>query len=1115
MSETGNVTTSEMNYRNMGKYVNDTEAGTREGVGQGEKLGIVLGLVFFYMIVFYFFYPAVGEGIAVLTLMPICYAGWAFGKKGAFISGASVMTINLILLSEMTGYTPQSSFFTSLGQNLIPFGVGIFLGHVRDTSFKINEEMKGKMIMAERLAHSEQRMKVLVENIPASILLVDADTLMISDANESALKFIGMKKNEIVGRHCSDLMGPGESRFLENAGRIGIRNHEFTLQRPHKPDVMVMCSSTPVTLDGNDMIILSFVDISLQKTVVDTLALEKDWMETLLDVVGVMIVALNREGEIAMVNSEACNILGLDEHELVGCNWFDSFIPEHYREEVREIFYDIITSGPMVFEDVEGPIVNADGEERLIKWTNTVMRDESGIITHTISSGEDITEKKRLEEKIRASEKKYRQLFEKANDGLIVRDADGKILDVNEAACEMLGYSKKRLLTMNLRDLHTEKSNRFCFQQRDVPVSRVESQMIRSDGRVIDTEVSTNIIDDEGGVVLGIIRDVTERKKAGAEIRRAGEFSQAVLDNIQDMITIVNIDDFSLAGANQTYLDKFGYERSDIMGKKCFEMTVVTDEPAEGPHAFCPLKKMLETGEMQRAEHAIKTGVGTSYYEITVSPLRGQDGRIVQAIHMIRDITEQKMARTVLEESRQRLKMILENIPAGVVIIDCETRTIVDVNTMAERLIGTNRNNIRGCKCTEIMCPAAEDRCPVLDMGLTVDNSEKALCSLNGDPIPILKTMAPLTLDGRDYLIESFIDISKIKEGEKRLKDTLAVLEDTKSRLESTLEMVAANERRFREMAELLPETIFESDLEGNFIYANKNGLANFGYTPEDLAEGLTAMDLIHPKDHEKIMARMMKIIAGEASGLMEYTARKKDGTTIPVTIHSRVKYDETGDPSGFVGVVLNISKQKAKEKKLEAEATRLELEKQDLEQSLQDLLERAEQAQFAYLPEERASKKKLGSENSVVALFDLVHQDMVYAKLREKMDSNVPLLAIIRQKPEHFIRAVGRKMDVIWLTTNFDEDIVCVSPTDIAKLSMIVTEFYKRVPNGCIIFEGGEYIVSNTDFQKFLHFIQFLNDTVAGTEGTIALLFDLSTLEPKDARALERECFNMVRNSD
>jgi PAS domain S-box-containing protein len=95
------------------------------------------------------------------------------------------------------------------------------------------------------------------------------------------------------------------------------------------------------------------------------------------------------------------------------------------------------------------------------------------------------------------------------------------------------------------------------------------------------------------------------------------------------------------------------------------------------------------------------------------------------------------------------------------------------------------------------------------------------------------------------------------------------------------------SEERFRELAELMPETIFEMDLEGNLTFVNRNAYNYFGYTPTDLKKGLSSFDMIIPADRDRTKQNIVKILSGERTGINEYTALRKDGTTFPVMIHS------------------------------------------------------------------------------------------------------------------------------------------------------------------------------------------------------------------------------------
>ena len=127
------------------------------------------------------------------------------------------------------------------------------------------------------------------------------------------------------------------------------------------------------------------------------------------------------------------------------------------------------------------------------------------------------------------------------------------------------------------------------------------------------------------------------------------------------------------------------------------------------------------------------------------------------------DITERRKAEEGLRESEATLRTILMSLPAGVILVDAATHTIVDANAAALRMIGTDIEGVRGRVCTDCFCPAQAGRCPITELGLTVDNAERELCTRDGRRIPILKTVVQVALRGRPHLLESFVDISEQK----------------------------------------------------------------------------------------------------------------------------------------------------------------------------------------------------------------------------------------------------------------------------------------------------------------------------------------------------------------
>ncbi len=121
------------------------------------------------------------------------------------------------------------------------------------------------------------------------------------------------------------------------------------------------------------------------------------------------------------------------------------------------------------------------------------------------------------------------------------------------------------------------------------------------------------------------------------------------------------------------------------------------------------------------------------------------------------------------------------------------------------------------------------------------------------------------------------------------------------------------NERQFSELAELLPETVYEMDTSGNFRYVNAKGLEQFGYSRADFDAGANALDMIIPSDRERAFANLSRALAGERVYHSEYTCLRKDGSTFPGLFYSAVTYRD-GQAAGILGIIVDNSHQKVLE---------------------------------------------------------------------------------------------------------------------------------------------------------------------------------------------------------
>ena len=124
----------------------------------------------------------------------------------------------------------------------------------------------------------------------------------------------------------------------------------------------------------------------------------------------------------------------------------------------------------------------------------------------------------------------------------------------------------------------------------------------------------------------------------------------------------------------------------------------------------------------------------------------------------------------VTKDALERFETVWNNVESGIVIVDAETRAVLDVNPVAERMFGKGKASIIGHRCHKFICPADEHSCPIMDKDQTVDRSERVFLNDKGEAIPVVKSVAKIHYNGRLALLENFTDISHLKEAEEQLR---------------------------------------------------------------------------------------------------------------------------------------------------------------------------------------------------------------------------------------------------------------------------------------------------------------------------------------------------------
>lgn len=231
----------------------------------------------------------------------------------------------------------------------------------------------------------------------------------------------------------------------------------------------------------------------------------------------------------------------------------------------------------------------------------------------------------------------------------------------------------------------------------------------------------------------------------------------------------------------------------------------------------------------------------------------------------IRQGARRREAEIALEESRDYLHQIFSSVRAGILVIDAKTHTILDVNPAAAELMKESRENIIGNVCHHFVCPSEMGRCPVTDLGCTVDNSERILVTSDKKNVPIIKYVTSVTLSGKPVLLETFVDYTERKEGQEKLRQAYEELQKDREELQAAYAKLAANERILAENCTILTERekqlkesekkyrdLFELNsavmvildpVEGTIADANSAACRFYGYTREEI-RGMPAAEI-------------------------------------------------------------------------------------------------------------------------------------------------------------------------------------------------------------------------------------------------------------------------------
>ncbi|HIE26267.1 TPA: PAS domain S-box protein [Candidatus Poribacteria bacterium] len=418
----------------------------------------------------------------------------------------------------------------------------IDLSEMRQRIAELETLEKKRKTVEEELRQSENQYRTIFENTGTAIGILEEDTT-ISLVNTEFERLFGYSKEECEGKKSwteliveEDLGKMKEYHYL----RAPSRNYEcrFIDKKGNVRDGFLTVAMIP----GTKRSVASLLDITKLKQTENALRQERDRAQKYLDIAGVMFVAINAKEEVTLINQKGCEILEYEQEEIIGKNWFDNFLPERIRDEVKSVFQKLMTGEIELVEYFENPVLTKNGEERIIAWHNTALKDETDNIIGTLSSGEDITERRRTEESLRESEEKYRELVEDINDVIYSTDENGVITYVSPAIEAISGYSPSEVIGRNFAEfIHKEDLPYIMQMFQNAIAGDLQPDeyriMTKSDAvRWVRTYSRPFFVKGKPAGLRGVLTDITEQRQAEAKIRASLKEKEAFLKEIHHRV---------------------------------------------------------------------------------------------------------------------------------------------------------------------------------------------------------------------------------------------------------------------------------------------------------------------------------------------------------------------------------------------------------------------------------------------------------------------------------------------------------------------------------------------------------------------------------------------------